>query len=251
MDPGNPMVALRLALARLQDGDPAEAAKLFAEIAERFNVAEAWLGLAASRLQTNQPALAAAAMQACLSRHAAIPSMLPLAAAIAAASDAPGWCAIDVQGRLHADGPADAALDGVVLVPLDAPLELEAALPGAEAGFVHPGDPVTIKFDTFPYTQYGGARGQVRSVSPDSFTTQADERTRAGVVNASGSAQPGSSYFRLNVSLDAIDLHDTPHGFHVTPGMPITADVLVGKRTVVSYIMSRALPVFMDGMREP
>ena len=34
-------------------------------------------------------------------------------------------------------------------------------------------------------------------------------------------------------------------------GMPITADVKVGKRTVLSYMLSRVLPVAYDGMREP
>ena len=35
------------------------------------------------------------------------------------------------------------------------------------------------------------------------------------------------------------------------PGMPVTADVKVGKRTVLSYLLSRVLPIAMDGMREP
>ena len=139
----------------------------------------------------------------------------------------------------------------MTLVPLNAPLELETALVGSEAGYVHLGDPVTIKFDTFPFTQYGGAKGKVSNISPDSFTNQADDRTRAGIVNQAGSTTSGGSYYRMNVSVDTVDLHDTPHGFHIAPGMPVTADVLVGKRTVFSYIMSRTLPVFMDGMREP
>lgn len=139
----------------------------------------------------------------------------------------------------------------ITLVPRGAPLELEVALPGRDAGYVHLGDPVIIKFDTFPYTQYGGAKGQVRSVSPDSFTAQSDERTRSGVVNSPGSASSGSAYYRLNVSLDKIELHDTPTGFQVSPGMPVEADVMVGKRTMLSYILSRSLPVLSDGMREP
>ena len=138
----------------------------------------------------------------------------------------------------------------LTLVPLNAPLELEAALPGGEAGYVHLGDPVHVKFDTFPFTQYGGGEGDVRSVSPDSFTNQTDDRTRAGVVNTAG-AQTGSSYFRMNVNLTKVTLHDTPKLFHVSPGMPVTLDVMVGKRTVLSYILSRALPIAMDGMREP
>jgi HlyD family secretion protein len=90
----------------------------------------------------------------------------------------------------------------------------------------------------------------VTRISPDSFTNQTDDRTRAGVA-ASSQAGAATSYYRMNVSIDDVDLHDTPKGFHITPGMPVNADVMVGKRTMLTYIMSRALPVFMDGMREP
>jgi hemolysin D len=140
----------------------------------------------------------------------------------------------------------------LTLVPLDAPLEIEAALEGDSAGYVHVGDRVTVKFNTFPFTQYGGAEGTVRAISPDSFTTQQDDRTRAGVsTTQGGSLASEASYYRVNVALDKITLHDTPKGFHVTPGLPVVADVMVGKRTVLSYIFHRALPVAMDGMREP
>jgi hypothetical protein len=31
----------------------------------------------------------------------------------------------------------------------------------------------------------------------------------------------------------------------------VTADIKVGKRTMLSYMFSRVLPTFYDGMREP
>src|SRR5207248_7707740 len=60
----------------------------------------------------------------------------------------------------------------LTLVPTDAPLEIEANISGQESGFVHVGDPVAIKFDTFPFSQYGMAEGSIRVVSPTSFTPQ-------------------------------------------------------------------------------
>ena len=138
------------------------------------------------------------------------------------------------------------------LVPVDAPLEIDATVLGSEAGYVHVGDRVTIKFDTFPYTQYGSAEGTVRIVSPDSFTgaQQSDQVTR-GTTPMGQTPQPGQAYYRIKVSIDDVKLHDLPPNVHVVSGMPITADVMVGKRTVLSYIFSRALPVAYDGMREP
>lgn len=137
----------------------------------------------------------------------------------------------------------------LTLVPVDAPLEVEANVAGMDAGFVHPGNTVTVKFDTFPFTQYGAAEGKVRVVSADSFTSNPDEKQR-GVQQASPGTN-GAAFFRSRISLEEVKLHGTPPGFRVTPGMPITADIKVGERTVVGYLLSRVLPVAMDGMREP
>jgi len=46
-------------------------------------------------------------------------------------------------------------------------------------------------------------------------------------------------------------LHDVPTGFQVTPGMPVTADIRVGKRTVLKYLLGWLMPVAKEGMREP
>ncbi len=137
----------------------------------------------------------------------------------------------------------------LTLVPSDTPYEVEANVAGMDAGFVHPGNTVTVKFDTFPFTQYGAADGKVRVVSADSFTSNPDEKQR-GIQQAS-SGSNGATFYRARISLDEIKLRGTPPGFRITPGMPITADIKVGERTVVSYLLSRVLPVAMDGMREP
>lgn len=134
------------------------------------------------------------------------------------------------------------------LTPVDAPLVVEVNVPGSDAGFVHAGNPVTIKFDTYPSTQYGDAEGTVRLMSPDSFTTNPDEKQR-GVQQTPNTS--GNSFYRGRISIDQVNLHDTPAGFRLMPGMPVQADVKVGKRTVLSYLLSRVLPIALDGMREP
>jgi hemolysin D len=137
----------------------------------------------------------------------------------------------------------------LTLVPVDSPYEVEANIAGMDAGFVHPGNTVTVKFDTFPFTQYGAAEGTVRVVSADSFSSNPDEKQR-GIQQAS----PGNNaqtFYRARISLDEVKLHGTPPGFRLNQGMPITADIKVGERTVVGYLLSRVLPVAMNGMREP
>ncbi len=138
----------------------------------------------------------------------------------------------------------------ITMVPADAPLEVEANIAGRDDGFVHPGDSVAVKFDTFPFSLYGLAYGTVRTVSADSFTAQDEQRSKYGstLPMTPGSTEP---FYRARIALDRVDLHDVPNGFHLTPGMPVTADIKVGKRTVLSYLMTKVLPVASEGMREP
>jgi HlyD family secretion protein len=135
----------------------------------------------------------------------------------------------------------------ITLVPADEPLEVEVNIAGRDDGFVHVGAPVVVKFDTFPFSQHGLAYGTVRTVSADSFTTQDDAKTRPG------SSNPGSNdvFYRSRVTLDDVALHDVPTGFRIVPGMPVTADIKVGKRTVLAYLLGRIILVTSEGMREP
>ncbi len=139
----------------------------------------------------------------------------------------------------------------ITLVPTGAALEAEINVAGADAGYIHPGDPTNLKLDTLPYTTYGTVEGVVRVVSADSFSTAPeDQQPKRG----SQPVQPrplGSSYYRARVTLDATHLHDIPSWFKLSPGMPLVADVKVGQRTLVGYLFSRVLPAFADGMREP
>jgi HlyD family secretion protein len=137
----------------------------------------------------------------------------------------------------------------ITLVPADAPLEVEANIFGRENGFVHVGDPVAIKFDTFPYSQYGMARGTVRIVSPDAFTAQDEARNPTSALPVlPTNVEP---FYRARIAIDRLALRNVPVGFRVSPGMPVTADIKVGKRTVLKYLLGSFMPVAKEGMREP
>ena len=62
------------------------------------------------------------------------------------------------------------------IAPEGAPLMLSAVLPNRDAGFVREGMDVQIKFDAFPYQDYGIVSGTVTSISPD---TKVDEKLGA------------------------------------------------------------------------
>jgi HlyD family secretion protein len=139
--------------------------------------------------------------------------------------------------------------DLIELVPLDAPLQIDAVVSGQDIGFVREGDPVTIKFESFPYSLYGTARGHVATVSPDSFKDP--ESAPSQKLRESTQDAMGSLFFRARVTLDELQLHDLPHGARILPGMPVTADIKIGKRTVLKYLSSRFMPPATEGMREP
>jgi HlyD family type I secretion membrane fusion protein len=135
----------------------------------------------------------------------------------------------------------------ITLVPLASPLEVEARVAGSDAGYVHEGEKVTVKFDTFPYVQYGVAEGLVRTVSADSFVG-AEETQRSAVFNQS---QQTPAFYKARIAIDAVKMHDVPGGFQLKPGMPVTADIKVGQRSILTYLFARVLPIGLEGMREP
>jgi hemolysin D len=137
----------------------------------------------------------------------------------------------------------------ITLVPADAPVEVEANIFGRENGFVHVGDPVIVKFDTFPYSQYGMAEGTVRIVSPNSFTAQDEARNPTSAVPLP--ATTVEPFYRTRIAIDRVALHGVSEGFRVTSGMPVTADIKVGKRTVLKYLLGMVVPVGREALREP
>ena len=122
-------------------------------------------------------------------------------------------------------------------VPLDLPLSIEADVSGIDSGYIRAGDEVTIKFDTLPFLQYGSARGAVRMISADSFSPETAPQEAPPLPN-----RPHTLYYKGYISLGELMLHDTPPGFRLMPGMPLTADVKVGTRSVLAYFITKILP---------
>ena len=95
------------------------------------------------------------------------------------------------------------------------------------------------------------AHGVVRTISADSFTLQDEQRNPTGAAPPPPGMSANAVWYRARVTLDRLELHDTPANFRVSPGMPTTADVLVGKRSVLRYLLGRAVPLATEGLREP
>lgn len=135
------------------------------------------------------------------------------------------------------------------LAPVDAPLLVEADISGEDSGYVRIGDPVVVKFNTFPFLQFGDGKGTVVSISPESFNPL--DQTASVTSGPPLPGAPQQLYYKARISLDVLDMHNTPPGFRLVPGMPLEADMKVGARTILSYFLQRVLPVAYNSMHEP
>ncbi len=156
----------------------------------------------------------------------------------------------------------------ITLVPLNATLEVQAFLSGTDQGWAKVGDPVTIKLQTFPFSRYGTAAGTVRYVSPDSFSAPSNSMVGAGlgsqpqslatpiqstVQSISPPVVAPNAYptFLVRISIDQLNLRHLPNEFRLLPGMPVEADIGIGQRTVLEYLLDRVMPLALDSMHEP
>lgn len=139
----------------------------------------------------------------------------------------------------------------ITLVPTGYGLEMEAALRSQDVGFVQVGDHALLKFATFPYDQYGGAEATVRVISADAFTPQSQNPGGGSNGNAPSDDATSSGVYRVRLRIDRYTLHGQPSFFHPMPGMSLTADIDVGKRTVLQYLFNKLTPALTNGMREP
>ncbi|MDG6094030.1 HlyD family type I secretion periplasmic adaptor subunit [Acetobacter sp. AN02] len=152
--------------------------------------------------------------------------------------------------KLSAGSVINTATPLLTLIPIGSGLEMEASLRGSDIGFVQLGDHALLKFATFPYSQYGGAEATVKEISADSFAEKSaqDGVGAADIPDPSGDSK---AFYRVHLRIDKYTLHGVPSFFHPQPGMPVTADIKVGKRTIMQFILNSMIPLATEGMREP
>jgi len=143
------------------------------------------------------------------------------------------------SGSVTAGGAQAMTLEPLItLVPLDGPLEADVNISADEIGFIKVGDPVQVKLDAYRFLQHGTAKGVIKTISEGSFTT--DENN--SVVPA---------YFKVRVAIKEVHLRNVPKDFRLIPGMTLQGDILVGHRTILSYLVEGALRTGSEAMREP
>ena len=130
------------------------------------------------------------------------------------------------------------------LVPLDAQLEAEVQIESGDIGYVKLGDATRIKLDAFPFQLHGTLPGSVQTLSEDAF-----RREQAG--GAAGAATGADAYYLGRIALGGTRLKGMTAKNRLLPGMTVTGEIVVGKRTVISYLLWPLTKALDEAIREP
>jgi membrane fusion protein, hemolysin D len=133
----------------------------------------------------------------------------------------------------------------VTLVPLNNRIEVEADVDSSDVARLRVGDEVRVKLDALPFQRHGTLTGTLRVITENSF--QNDKRSPAPGDKPDG--QP--AFFRARIALGPLKLQDVPKDFRLIPGMTAAAEINVGKRTVISYLLDPVIRLFDESLREP
>jgi hemolysin D len=141
-----------------------------------------------------------------------------------------------------------------VVVPTDTRLEIEAMVSNRDIGFVHPGQKVEIKVDTFNFTRYGLLHGEVLNVSSDAIARDrqqnaSNDRT-AGAATSTSEPNGQELQYAARISLDRADMQVDEKLVKLGPGMAVTVEIKTGSRRIISYLLSPLTRYSGEALRE-
>ena len=117
------------------------------------------------------------------------------------------------------------------ITPKNAPLILTASLPNDKAGFVKTGMSVKVKFDAYPYQNYGVFEGTVRSISPDTKVDKA-----VGPV------------YKLEIVLKKDYVLQQDQKIQLKSGQTASADIIIRRRRIMDILLNPILQLQKNGI---
>ncbi|MGF6695350.1 HlyD family type I secretion periplasmic adaptor subunit [Pseudomonas sp. D(2018)] len=121
--------------------------------------------------------------------------------------------------------------DVMEIVPLEDQLIVEGQIKPQDVAFLRPGLPATVKVSAYDYGIYGGLKGTVVHISPD--TLQDEKKLAAG--------RPDATYYRVQVLTDTSWLESASKRLPIIPGMTATVEIRTGEKTILDYLLK---PIF-------
>ena len=125
------------------------------------------------------------------------------------------------------------------LVPLNTTLEAEVQINSVDVGYIKSGMPVHVKLDAYPFQRHGALDATVNSISEDAFKRD---------VSAKSSVD---AYYLVRLRLGSTNLRNMAESARFLPGMTLSAEIVVGKRSVISYFAWPLTKGLDEAIREP
>ena len=143
------------------------------------------------------------------------------------------------MAKLSQGSVVQAAEQMFTLVPLGAALEAEVKIDALDIGYIKAGDVVHVKLDAFPFQKHSALDGKVRTISEDAFRRD--------------SGAPGAldAYYLSRIAYGDSQLKKMPDKARLLPGMTLSAEIVVGKRSVMSYLIWPLTKAMDESIREP
>ena len=114
------------------------------------------------------------------------------------------------------------------IIPEDSVLQAELFLPARAVGFVETGQAVRILYDAFPYQHFGAYRGRVVKVSQTILTS----------ADAAGPIKLNEPAYRVTAVLERPDIDAYGKRVALQPDMLLKADIILEKRSLISWLMT-------------
>jgi len=104
-----------------------------------------------------------------------------------------------------------------------------------DIAFIHPGQDALVKITAYDYSIYGGLKGEVTIVSPDTIQDEANQNIY---------------YYRVDVrtTVDYL-LNKKGDKFPIIPGMISTVEIHTSNKTILEYFLS-PLVYIKEALRE-
>ena len=129
----------------------------------------------------------------------------------------------------------------ITLVPLNGKIELEAEVSPQDIGKVAVGDSVRIKLNAYPFQKYGTLEGKVTHLSKNTFGRQ-----QGSPLPPDGS----TTYYKATITVEG-KLRNVDEKYRLIPGMEVQAEIKVGKRRIIEYILYPLIKALDESAREP
>jgi hemolysin D len=126
----------------------------------------------------------------------------------------------------------------MTLVPNGEILRAEVWVSNQDVGFIHIGQAVKVKLAAYPFQKYGMIEGQVVHISADA--SDASQQQKSG----------NALSYRALIDLKAQQLIAKGVPYNLTPGMQLSAEIHLGTRTILEYMLSPVLGAFQEAGRE-